>query len=112
MKIHNSACGSQELMRRGLVHVIASDAHDTQHRPLVMNDIYVDIKSEYGPDLAHAVFEGNPRAILEGADIDFDPIYEVPSKKKRWSAIFSDYGYRWARLLDAAATSGWHQIWV
>jgi len=76
--------------QRGLVHIIASDAHDTQHRPPVMNDIFLEIENEYGPEVAHAVFEGNPRAVLEGADIEFDPTYAVSSKKKRWSAIFSD----------------------
>ena len=55
-----------------------------------MNDIFLEIENEYGPEVAHAVFEGNPRAVLEGADIEFDPTYAVSSKKKRWSAIFSD----------------------
>ena len=81
---------SEELMQRGMVHFVASDAHDTKHRPTSMNDVFEDIQNRYGPEVANAIFEENPRAVLEGTDIQFDATFPLTPKKKRWSAIFSD----------------------
>ena len=57
---------AQKLMRRGLVHFIASDAHDTADRPPVLKHAYQHVAQEYGTGWAEALFVTNPRAALEG----------------------------------------------
>ena len=46
------------LIERGLVHFIASDAHDTEHRPPVMDVAYRYIAKEYGKVCAETLFVG------------------------------------------------------
>src|SRR5690349_5280595 len=58
-----------QLIERGLVHFIASDAHDTEHRPPVMDGAYRYIEKEYGKANAEALFTDNPRAVLAGEEV-------------------------------------------
>ncbi|WP_164929232.1 tyrosine-protein phosphatase [Gloeobacter violaceus] len=86
---------SHDFLRRGLIQVVASDAHHPegpaffplQNRPLV--------ESLIGPDRAWEVMERNPQWVLESKEIPA-PIYERESsetaKKKSggfWSRLFA-----------------------
>jgi len=75
----STACG--RLMERGLIHVIASDAHDCTHRPPVLQTAYGTIVREYGAEAAQQVFKENPLAILAGAKLPAGPIY---IRRKKW----------------------------
>jgi len=57
---------SKALLDRGLVHVVASDGHDCQHRPPVMDQAYVWLAKHYGEALALSVCVTNPGATLTG----------------------------------------------
>jgi protein-tyrosine phosphatase len=59
-----------ELMRRGLVHFVASDAHDAKRRPPVLAEAYQHVVERYGALRAEAVFVTNPRAVLEGETVE------------------------------------------
>jgi protein-tyrosine phosphatase len=53
-------------LNKGMVHVIASDAHDTMHRPPRL-DIARDLIAErFGADTANLLLVENPGSILEG----------------------------------------------
>jgi protein-tyrosine phosphatase len=53
----------------GLIHFIASDAHDTKHRPFGMRDAYDTICDMAGEKLAYLVCCENPARVFEGDDV-------------------------------------------
>ena len=53
----------------GLIHFIASDAHDTKHRPFGMRDAYDTICDMAGAKLADLVCCENPARVFEGDDV-------------------------------------------
>jgi protein-tyrosine phosphatase len=60
---------ASHLLKRGLVHVVASDAHDPEHRHARLNEAYGIVKSRYGEEEADILFTHNPRAIIEGVPL-------------------------------------------
>ncbi len=72
---------SMELLQRNLVHFIASDGHDTKHRPPVLKESFEWICREYGEGLAQRLFVDNPRAAVEGVSLPDGGELETPSRK-------------------------------
>ena len=60
---------SRELLDRRLVHVIASDGHDCERRPPVMDEARAWLEKKYGGELAEALCFTNPGAALSGEDM-------------------------------------------
>ena len=58
---------SRELLDQRLVHVVASDGHDCQHRPPVMDQARAWLGKHYGNALAEALCVTNPGAALTGS---------------------------------------------
>ena len=56
-------------VNEGLIHFIASDAHDTQHRPFGMRAAYDTICDMAGEELADLVCCENPARVFEGDDV-------------------------------------------
>lgn len=56
-------CG--KLLKRGNVHFVASDAHDTVVRTPVMRECYLRIVKKYGAEYAAKVFWQNAQAVIE-----------------------------------------------
>jgi protein-tyrosine phosphatase len=56
---------SEKLMEEDLVHFIASDAHDTKHRPPGLRGAYDLIRRRWGAARADALFAENGRAVIE-----------------------------------------------
>ena len=54
------------LLDRNAVHVIASDAHGTGSRPPVLSEARKFLEKAYGAEVAHAVVDDNPAAIVAG----------------------------------------------
>jgi protein-tyrosine phosphatase len=71
-----------DLMRRGLVHVVASDAHDCRHRPPVLQSAHRDLAAEYGIETADLLFKEHPAAILAGAKLPAGPL--PIRRRKKW----------------------------
>lgn len=71
--------GAHSLMKAKLVHFIASDAHDTVHRPPDLNPAFSVVSARYGKDRAQALFVSNPAAVLVG-----EPIRPSGSEKARF----------------------------
>lgn len=77
---------SRTLLDRGLVHVLASDAHDTEHRPPVLDTAYEWIARNYGEPLAGTLCITNPAAALAG-----DPMIlpaTVPAGSRKWYQVW------------------------
>ena len=71
-----------QLMERGLIHFVASDAHDLEHRPPSLREAYAELKRRWGAERVDPLFVDNPGAVLTGEAIDVDP---VPyAKRRKW----------------------------
>lgn len=66
------------LFKRNAVHVLASDGHDSRHRMPVLSAARAEAASVYGDDVARALVEDNPRAIISGKPLPYfpDPVME------------------------------------
>ena len=64
-----------ELLQRGLVHFVASDAHDLVHRPPRLLDGYRIVSEMFGPALANLLLVENPRAVVENQVIAGYPAF-------------------------------------
>ena len=74
---------SRELLDRGLVHVVASDGHDCERRPPVMDQARAWLEKKYGNALAEALCVTNPGAALTGDDMHL-PSTDSPSSVRKW----------------------------
>jgi len=72
---------SKSLFSRGMVHVVASDAHDPVHRHPRLDDAFSAVSGEYGRDLANMLFETNPRRIIEGKFVASERSASGPPRK-------------------------------
>lgn len=61
------------LMDRDAVHVIASDAHNSQRRPPIMSEAVRVVTEWTNDDVAKALVEDNPRAIVTGQTLPYFP---------------------------------------
>jgi len=57
---------AEELLRRGLVHLVASDAHSMTARPPRMAAAREVVRRNLGTEAEEGLFEANPRALLAG----------------------------------------------
>jgi protein-tyrosine phosphatase len=61
------------LLEKQAVHVLATDAHDTRNRIPVLSTARKEIEEVYGKELAFALVDGNPRAIVNGQPLPYFP---------------------------------------
>jgi len=73
---------SAELLRKGLVHVIASDAHNLRGRPPVMTEARAAAAAMVGEERAECMTEQVPRALLVGEKPQL-PAVESASPRRR-----------------------------
>jgi protein-tyrosine phosphatase len=72
----------------GLVHFVASDAHNTRTRPLVLQPAYDVVRGQFGVAKAQALFVENPMAAFEGQELPHVPELETPSTPRRKRFFF------------------------
>lgn len=65
---------------QGLVHLVASDAHNTRRRPLKLSPAFDLVREQFGEDTARALFTDNPLAAFEGRDLPYLP--EIADHRK------------------------------
>jgi protein-tyrosine phosphatase len=74
-------------LRDGLIHVIASDAHEMVRRTTSLAAAEEAVRAELGAPAAQALFIDNPRDLVEGRDVahalPFDPTGREPASKGR-----------------------------
>ena len=76
---------AHELMERGLVHFLASDAHDTKWRTTQLDEAFRYVEGRFGPEAALRLLEENPRAVLAGVALTPAPL---PVKRKKWYSFW------------------------
>ena len=73
-------------IREGLIHFVASDAHNTRTRPLRLQPAYDVVLDEFGEEKARALLLDNPLAAFEGRDLPHAPEVEdaapLPKRKR------------------------------
>jgi protein-tyrosine phosphatase len=72
---------------QGLIHFVASDAHNTRGRPLKLQAAYDVVREKFGDIRARALFSDNPFAAFEGRELPYIPEItpdEKPKGKKRF----------------------------
>jgi len=76
---------AHDLMKRGMVHFVASDAHDLTHRTTQLRESFDYVARKFGTSVAERLFEENPAAVVAGEQV---PPTEPPPLKpwyKFWS---------------------------
>ncbi|MCP5111509.1 MAG: exopolysaccharide biosynthesis protein [bacterium] len=73
---------SQTLMDRGMVHVIASDAHDPKDRSPNLAPPFEHVQKKYGQEWADTLFQENPGRMIRGELIDPRDTLQPPQTKK------------------------------
>jgi protein-tyrosine phosphatase len=85
----NSQQTSMNWIARGLVHFVASDAHNLTTRPHQLRAAYEVVQSEFGRAKAQALFVENPLAAFEGRGLPHVPeIADGPAKTKKRFRFF------------------------
>lgn len=69
-------------MEMGLVHFVASDAHDIEDRTPVLTEAYRYVASSYGKEQAERLFIANPKATLAGEPLEW--LEPELRKKRKW----------------------------
>ena len=75
-------------IREGLIHFVASDAHNTKARPLRLQPAYDVVVDQFGEPKAHALFLENPLAAFEGRELPHVPEVEEPALPRRKRFFF------------------------
>jgi protein-tyrosine phosphatase len=70
------------LVRRGLAHVVASDAHDAEDRPPDLSGAFDYLRRKFGEEVALRLLVDNPRCVLGSAPIP--AAQQVSPNAKRW----------------------------
>jgi protein-tyrosine phosphatase len=63
-------------LQRGYLHVVATDAHNTEKRPPLVRAVRQQVEEILGARAAQALFVDNPRAIVSGTALAWEP--DVP----------------------------------
>jgi protein-tyrosine phosphatase len=78
---------SRTLLDRRLVHFLASDAHDCEHRPPRLDLARAWVKERYGEEWADALCVTNPKATLTGESLE--PVaVEISPERRKWYQIW------------------------
>ena len=72
------------MLKRGLVHFVASDAHDCRNRPPLLDEAYAWVREEHGDAVAERLFALNPAAALEGKPLPEPAETPRTDTKKPW----------------------------
>ena len=79
----SARASARQFMERGLVHFVASDAHDTKHRTPDLREAYGRLADKWGEERIRPLFVENPRAVLTGDAVELDLPAGAP-KRRRW----------------------------
>jgi protein-tyrosine phosphatase len=77
-----------EWIRQGLIHFVASDAHNTIRRPLRLQPAHDAVVDRFGEEKARALFLDNPLAAFEGRELPHVPELEEETPQSRRKRFF------------------------
>jgi protein-tyrosine phosphatase len=75
---------AQLMLDHGLLHIIASDCHNTRNRLPGLTAAVASVATLAGEEYAAAMAKENPAAVVEGKTIPVRPAASFPKKRKRW----------------------------
>ena len=78
---------AERLLREGLVHIVASDAHDPLNRPPAMGSAYLALRTLVGEAEAVNLVSARPMAVLENRPPGAMPLATRPSAVTREDAV-------------------------
>lgn len=86
-----------DLVRKNWVHLIASDAHNVEHRAPSMRPAYDLLKEEFGESTAERLCVANPKAVFEGLPLGPQPEPEAVYEERLvgrgfWERLFGKQG--------------------
>jgi len=61
---------SLKMLKKGLVDVVSTDAHDPEKRPPILSRAYNFVADKFGAEMAFKLFSENPLKIIENDTID------------------------------------------
>ena len=64
---------AEDLVARGLVHIVASDAHNVRQRTPVLRDAYGRMCDRWGEEAVRPLFVENPAAVVASEEMAFEP---------------------------------------
>jgi len=70
---------AQAWLRAGLIHFVATDAHNTERRPPRIRKAMQRLRDLVGDDAADALTVRNPLAVIENRVLDYEPEPSVPA---------------------------------
>lgn len=73
-----------QMLKEGLVHLVASDAHDLVSRPPRLDEARDFLIDQFDEEFANVLLEVNPRAVIEGRRFEIRPFPLPPKKRRRW----------------------------
>lgn len=73
---------------QGVVHFVASDAHNMRGRPLRLQPAYDLVKEQFGEEMSRGLFVENPLAAFEGRELPYVPEVEDETGKPRKRFFF------------------------
>ena len=77
---------ANQLLLERRIHFVASDAHDTRHRPPVLSGAYEYVAKKTDSGYADLLFRENPAAVLRGTAL---PVWEtMPEPRSGWRRFF------------------------
>lgn len=79
---------AESWMAKGLIHFVASDAHNLKGRPLELRPAYEAVKKRQGEDVARALLVENPLAAFEGRPLPYIPEVEESATHRRKRFFF------------------------
>jgi protein-tyrosine phosphatase len=72
------------MLDHGLLHIIASDCHNTRNRLPGLSAAVAEVATLAGEEYAAAMAKDNPAAVVEGRPIPVRPAPVFPRKRKKW----------------------------
>jgi protein-tyrosine phosphatase len=72
------------MLENGLLHILASDCHNTRSRLPGMSAAVASVGELVGSDFAKAMADDNPGAVVRGDRIPVKPDAFSPKKRKKW----------------------------
>jgi protein-tyrosine phosphatase len=84
----SSRAYADKLMKAGLVHFVASDAHGTRDRTPDMREAFEYVSRKYGAKRAEQLFVLNPRAVLAGERLPDLNVADTKPRRK-WYQFWS-----------------------
>jgi protein-tyrosine phosphatase len=79
-------------LEHNLVHFLATDAHDTKHRPPLLSPCYERVQAKHGRETADRLLIKNPEAVINDLPLPPgpEPVQPLQTERKRsWLSFFT-----------------------